>query len=571
MKKLITLLVLILALALLATGCKTDEATPEVVPPDVVPTEVPPDIVEDTEVPVVEDEPVVLRVGGTADIDCWHPYACAYIWDFGDIIFEGFQGKGSWETGCAGVPRLAKSIVNSEDGLTWTIELHEGIVYSDGTPMTAQTAVDFINWMVSTDIIYWYYELTYMTSIEALDDTTLQFTTEYPISNFPDMDAVWMWIMAPHFWEQYDNASMWTYDGSDPIGTGPYQLTDYKPGEFMIFDAIENYYQGKPPVDRIIYQLYSNADAVIQALIAGEIDMTSKDLTPQYYDILAAEENITVIETPPGSDHFLSFNVYPMGTKHPAIDDPIVREAIDHAINRDQIVEIALLGHGVVCPNNYACGPAWEDVLNPDLEVTPYDPEYSMQILEEAGYVDTDGDGVRETPDGEPLVFRLNFAAEFAADVTMSDLLTQWLRVIGIQVEPEALELGTQTVFVMGERDYDMAILYTTTDIDPGYLDFSMACWAADAGTSAWNFAGYCNEEFDNLVFEYMTTPDREARWVPMFKAQAMINNDRPFLILAGENITQAYRNDRFEFPHDFCGEGNGAWSYPSILNVEVK
>lgn len=81
----------------------------------------------------------------------------------------------------------------------------------------------------------------------------------------------------------------------------------------------------------------------------------------------------------------------------------------------------------------------------------------------------------------------------------------------------------------------------------------------------------YCNPEMDELVFAYMTTPDKDEAMGYMFEAQAMFSQDRPPLILAGENLVQAYRDDRFTFPHDPCGEGNGLWSYPSILNVEVK
>jgi ABC-type transport system substrate-binding protein len=119
-------------------------------------------------------------------------------------------------------------------------------------------------------------------------------------------------------------------------------------------------------------------------------------------------------------------------------------------------------------------------------------------------------------------------------------------------------------------RDYDLAILNTTVDIDPIYLDFHLSCWAADAGTAAWNFPGYCNEDLDNLVFEYLTTIG-VGRWDPMFKAQAIINTDRPYLILAGENTLQAYRNDRFVFDHNPCGEGNGLWNHRSLLTAEVK
>lgn len=135
--------------------------------------------------------------------------------------------------------------------------------------------------------------------------------------------------------------------------------------------------------------------------------MTTPFIPPETYDALVSDPNITVEEKEPfdGVLYWLVFNLYEGGLKHSAVDDPAVREAIDYAINKQQIVDVGLLGHGSLLPTGWIGKTDVE--LNPEIEITPYDPAMAIQILDEAGYLDTDGDGVRETPEGDPVALPL--------------------------------------------------------------------------------------------------------------------------------------------------------------------
>jgi len=559
-------MLLVFCLAILLIACS--QATPAV---ETLVEQVP----EATQPPEVETEPaaaepVVLRVGGVQGIDCWNPYSCSDHWDYNDIVYEGFTGHGPGK-GCSGVPRLAKSWEVSEDGLTWTLHLQEGVTYSDGTPFDANTAVEFIQWFNNTELKYWFYTSWNMTEIKALDDLTLQFTTEVPISNFPDYDGVWWWMLSPTIWGEFDDASLLTFEGFPPIGTGPYIVSEWVAGDHIVFDARPDYYQGKPAVDRIVYQQYANWDAMVQAFLAGEIDLTTAKLPPQYYDTLVSAPNTTVEERPPGEMYQLVFNMYEKGTKHPAINDQKVREAIDYAIDKQQLVDIALMGHGVTCPTNYACGEGYEGELNPELVLTPYDPEKARQILEEAGYVDSDGDGVRETQDGQPLEFRFYYAVEIPAEITMAESIKGWLADVGIKIEPEAQESSTLYNAHLDQRDFDMVIVYESADVDPAFLDFGYSCWSADAGSSALNHAGYCNKEVDDLTYSYITTANKEEALAFIFQAQAILNTDRPIILIGAENQIQAFNNQKFDFMQNTCDIGLGMWGYPGVINITVK
>jgi peptide/nickel transport system substrate-binding protein len=567
-------LVILASLALAACGGGTPEVTQA--PPEEAPTSAPVEAAETeappppTEAPAPESGTVVLRVGGLEDIDCWNPYSCSSHWPFNDLVYEGFTGHGK-EPGCDGVPRLADSMEVSDDGLTWTIHLDEGITYSDGTPFDANSAVEFIDWFNSTSLVYWFYTTLYMQDVHAVDDLTLQFTTELPISTVEDYDGVWWWMLPPHIWTNYTEDTLWEYDAFPPVGTGPYTVTEHQPGEYIIYDAMPDYHRGEPPVDRIVYQIYANADAMINAFLAGEIDLTARDTPTIYYDTLVDAPHTTVEERAPGNLHHLAFNLYDGGNKNLLIEDPEVRKAIDYATNKQEIVDVALLGHGVTCPNVWACGPNYADEVNPNIEVTPFDLEQAAQILEDAGYQDRDGDGIREAQDGTPLSFRLFYKVEIPAHLTMADMVTDWLAEIGVEIVPEALESGTLQRVVYDDRDYDIALFSEGADIDPASIDFEFSCWTADAGSAGLNNAGFCSEEMDNLLFEYWTTRDEEAAQTALYAMDEMLATLRPRVNLAGENQIQAFNSEKFDFPRASCNVGMGMWDYPSVMEIEVK
>jgi len=429
-------IIIAIALILVVAGCSSGA---EVTQAPEAPPEAPP------EQPTEESqEPVVLRVGGLQDADCWNPFSCTAIYMWGDLLVEGLTIQGKASDGCDGEPALAESIERSEDGFTWTIKLHEGITFPDGAAVTAQTVKEFYEWWASIeDIAVFNAELLYLDTIEVVDDLTFTYTTFEPFHNSPDYAFIFMWVFPPEIWKAVDPAELFIVENNPPIGTGPYTLTEYEPGSHMIFDAREDYYRGKPPIDQMIYTIYTNPDALNNALLAGEIDLTLPFLTPESYNVLSQDANITIEEKFPGDTYNLAFNMKDTGTTHPAIKDPVVREAIDYAIDKQQVVDVVFQGHAITCPTNYGCGPNFDGYLNPDLALTPFDPAKANQLLEDAGYVDSDGDGIREGADGGALEFRLVYITDFPPAATMSDMIAGWLGEVGIKVNIEAVDWGT--------------------------------------------------------------------------------------------------------------------------------
>ncbi len=569
MKKILVLgFMLLILLALLIACSQVNTEKPTVAPTEGAGQETP--VVEPTK------EPVVLRVGGVADPGCWNPIVCARQWQFNDLVMEGFTGHGPFTSaGCSAVPRLAESWEQSEDGLTWTWHLFKGIKYSDGTPLTAQTVVDFFNWWNSTELIYWYPESSEMQSIEAVDDYTVKMKLNVPINNYPNQDSVWFWIFPPHIWGKFDDAQLAAFDNYPPIGTGPYVVTDYQPGKQIIYEARDDYYRGKLPVDKIVYQIYQNPDAMINAFLGGELDLLYRDTPIQYISLLSNAPNTTVYKDPPNDYYWISFNVWTgddKAVRNKAVLDPAVREAVDYAIPKQKIVDIAMLGNGVVCPTNWACGPNYAETLNPDLVVTPFDPAIARSLLEKAGYVDSNGDGVREAADGTPLKFRFYYEETQPNGLTISDIISSALANVGITLDVEVVEQGTLIQLTAGDRNFDMAMFFWGPDLTAhATMNFYFSCWAAEAGIGGLNYSGYCNEDFDNLVYESWYAGDPVVIKEKLFEAEAILNKERPVVVLAAQNIFHVFHSDKFEFPQGTCGTGLGVWNFPSVLEIKVK
>jgi len=562
-------------LSMLLTACGgTDTPTPEVeAPPDDAPA--PTTAPEEPEVDEPEvEEPVMLRAGWLSAVDSWNPFISQSYWTWGDFTNDFWFAKGSTPN-CDPQPRLVESWEVSDDGLVTTVKLYEGITYSDGVVVDAAEAAAYISWYANNpDLSSWFGTTGFLDSIEIVDETTFKITTQIPLGqSFVQNDGLFMGLGSMAVWGDVTGGDVFAEEGFPPIGTGPYTVKEWEPGSYVIFEAREDYHLGKPPIDVLVQQVYSNADGLINALLAGDIDLTQPRMPPESYDILVADPNITVEERVATDKYNLNFNMSEFGVRHPAVADLAVRDAIDYAINRQAIIDVALLGHGALCPTNWACAPNMLDQINPDIVLTPYDPVKANQILEEAGYADTDGDGIREMADGTPLEFRLFFELEDPPQLTVSEMLTGYLAEIGIAVDVQALEHGEMVQGVLGERDFDLLVFNMYTDAyGPGGMDYTGSCWSADAGPNGRNYPGYCNEDLDNLVYDAWYTLDEDVFYESLYAAQAIVAEQKPYITLVGINKIQAYRNDRFEFPLGICHELEcGMFSYMGVMNAEVK
>jgi peptide/nickel transport system substrate-binding protein len=229
-----------------------------------------------------------------------------------------------------------------------------------------------------------------------------------------------IYILPEHIWEKFkDEKAATEFENTEMIGSAPFKMEQYKQGEFTKLLANKEHFAGAPKIDEVIFKTYANPDALVQALKAGEVDMIS-ELPNTTIASLKNESNIKVESGESRDLRDIYFNIVdkqhcPKDAKctgHPALKDVKVRQAQAHAIDKQQLIDVALLGLGT--PGLGLVPASMGDWFNGSLQDYPYDPEKAKQILEEASYKDTDGDGIREMPGGpkQPLKFRFNIPSD---------------------------------------------------------------------------------------------------------------------------------------------------------------
>jgi peptide/nickel transport system substrate-binding protein len=442
------------------------------------------------------------------------------------------------------------------------------VTFHDGTPLTAEDVAWAIEYFATNEAIYWVIGVVaeVLVSSEATDDQTVVLTFSEPAAPGAVLDALsYAYILPRHIWEQYDSETIYEFDNAENIGTGPFMVAEWDPEQFLILDANPNYWKGKPPVDRIIIQYYATVDAEIQALIAGEVDAV--EIVPvDFLDTLRDVPEVTLNQREPQFEYHFVFNMDEEGLRHPAIGDVQVRQAVAHAINKQQIVDVVFGGNGIASDSMHDGGGRFEEWAPPDVQAYAFDLEEANRILDEAGYLDTDGDGVREMNDGSgtPLDFRFYHQAEKAWAAPQADMIADWIQAIGINPMVEAVESVTLRDAIFTTADYDMVLYFYGPLWDPDYNIFQLTCLGID-----WlvNIARYCNPEFDELHYAQRAALDKDARRELIFEAQRVLHDDVSWIQLNYIYDFEAIRNDRFKL-----GITNAAtqfWGWYAVWGIE--
>ena len=531
---LMTIFVL-LALLLAACGGGTT-AEPEVeAPAEEAPVEeAPAEQAPAEEAPA--DEPSVLDVGTTYIWDTanpafgWYGYTIRYM--IYDTLVEE-QGISNFQ------PGLAESWTVSDDGLVWTFKIREGVTFHDGTPCDANAVAWSLNWTLENDIETFAFYIYNFSEIVALDDTTLQVTLSDPVGNMEYL-LMYVWILPESVWGEmtYDEI-MEFEDLSAGMGTGPYMLKEWSEGEYLILEANKDYWRTTPAIDQIIYHEYATEDAMVQALLAGEIDVV--DTVPSTaIQTLEDADNIEVPIMGSTTIDELIINSHEDGTQPESLWDPAVRLAMAYGVDKQQIVNVAYLGYadalGPVVPASMG------DWHNSDIQDIPFDPVEGNRVLDEAGYLDSDGDGIREFSDGSPLEYRF-YGTDDATVARIMEIISDGLMQVGISA-PSTLMDEDSLIALYPAFDFDLIYWGWGLDPDPDFAMLIFTCDQREEG--GWSDSGYCDEGFEEMYVEQGITVDHEARRQLIWKMQEQLFNDRPYIVLTNAKNIQAYNSDRF-------------------------
>lgn len=496
--------------------------------------------------------PVTLRVGWPGSPDTLNPgtgiLAEAYV--IYDMVYDTLyklQFDGTFQLG------VAESAEVSEDGKIWTFKIRQGIQFHDGEPMTAADVAFSINlYMAHEDFPYLNFYTIYFESVEAPDDRTVVLTLTEAIPNL-ESQLLALYVLPAHIWSQYaeGNAAA-EFENLAMIGTGPFKMQEYKQNEFVYLVANKEHFAKPPKIDELIFQTFGNEDALVQALVTGQVDMIT-EMPNTAVPVLRRTENVEVVSGPPlgPSVRDIIFNqLAPENcppddgkcTGHPALRDRNVRLALAHATDKQNIIDVAMLGLAQPGLTLVASGQAYW--YNNTLQDYPFDIAKANQILDDAGYRDTDGDGIREMPDGTtPLTFRLQWPNDIPEAPRIAEILGQTWGQIGVKTEPQAADPDALTTACCPAFDFDIMIWGWSWGPDPNDPLGVMRTDQIPAGSSE---SGYANPEYDALYDQQAVELDREKRRDIVFQMQEIIFNDVVYIIPYYQETVQAYRTDRF-------------------------
>jgi peptide/nickel transport system substrate-binding protein len=488
------------------------------------------------------------------------------------------------------VPVLAAEVPSvenggiSEDYLTYTITLKEGLLWSDGEPLTAEDLV-FTYQMIETvenNYIQGSVIADALESVELVDDLTFTLTFNSPqpfpedMAGSPGLSSILpQHIYGPIF--EADGSIELAEENQDPtVFSGPYVLSEWRRGEQMTFDVNPNYTIGTPSVGRVVIRFFPDTDSEYAALAAGQLDMVPNVSEGDIPRVAASSPDIRIVTVFGGYIENLWLNVrteeFPEAG-HPALQDVNVRHAIRYALDRNAITEELLVGATSPTDSIYGGSPFELDSLG----VTERSLDEANRLLDEAGWVDSDGDGIRDK-DGVALEFRY------------STTTAQWRNNIQAVVQQQLAEVGIGTVLeaypaseffgtwsdggINAIGAYDIAQYANNTALtNPSNVTVNeaMACdqIPGENNPGGQNFMGYCNAEVDELSAVTRQSLDADERLAAAQRIQELVRDDAAIINLFPRGDNYAYNTTRFA-SEPVIGSGVGNQWF-DILNWELS
>ena len=544
-------ILIVIALLLAACGGGTGAPAPEAA------TSAPADssqpaATEPAAAPAEPAAPVQVRIGWGGSPDTLNPGTAVLSEAY--ILFELVYSS-MFDLNLDGTYSLdlAESWDVSDDGLVHTFKLKPGFTWHDGQPLTAKDVVFSYNFYGNhEDFPYMPVYTEYFDSVEAPDDQTVVITLTEAIPNI-ESQLVFLYILPEHIWAEHDTPEGATsFENPQMIGSGPFKLKEYRQGEFVTLEAIKNHPTAPPKVDGVVVQTFDNQDALVQAVVTGQVDMIT-ELPNTAVPTLRNAENVQLVVGAPFSPEVTDIILNqvseancPPGdgvcSGHPALRDVQVRRALAHATDKQKIIDVALLGLGTpgltLIPDGLG---VW---YNDTIKDYAFDIDEANRILDEAGYLDTDGDGVRQMPDGtNPLNFRIYWPSDKSEAPRVAELLSESWKQAGVSLQPQALDPDALTSVCCPTFDYDVMIWGWGSDPDPGFL---LSVQLTDEIPTGNSETGYSNPEFDQLFTQQATELDPAKRQAVIWQMQQILHDDVAYIVPYYPQATQAFRTDRF-------------------------
>lgn len=483
------------------------------------------------------------------------------------MIFETLIG-GSVVDGTDVPTGLADGWEISADGLEYTIFLNPNVTWHDGTPFTSADVVFTFDAALAEDSqsVRKTTIDSVLDSYEAIDDHTVKFYAKAPSGIFLTEALGQFGIMPKHIWEDVAPAD-WPSDpgstGTDPsrvIGTGPFKFEEWKLGETVTVVKNENYWQPEevPNIDRFIYQVVAEASTALAALQTGGTDIA--DIPFSEADALAEsnpELQIVAFDTTSMNYYHCNQDV----TKTELYSDVNVRQAMLYALERSLLADMVYFGYAIQADGTQ---PVLSIAYDPSSVNTiyNYDPEMAKSLLEESGWVDSDGDGIREK-DGQKLVMEVMYSEGTSTYPVQIPYMQDAWKAVGIDAVTSAVPFQT-LLDSTDAGNYGVCVQGFQWSVDGGQ-DAMFA--TASTPPNGFNSMRYSNADYDALIEPSKTEVDQTKRIAILQEQSNILNDDAAIgIVVFRQSIMGAS-----PLVHNFFPNGYGAFWWLNKAWVDAR
>jgi peptide/nickel transport system substrate-binding protein len=493
----------------------------------------------------------VLRVGWVAEPDNLNPFigyatASYEVWSLNYDTLVGYSVKDFTPVATG----LAQSWDESQDGKVYTFHLRQGVKWQDGQPFTADDVAWTYNYIITNKMSAFTQCTEGIKEAKVVDPSTVQLICTKPKA---DILSIWVPILPKHVWQNVSpKAAGNTYAVNMPIvGTGPFQCRAFKKGDYVDMVANKEYFRGAPHIDEVLFEDYSSADAMTADFKSGGID-AAQDLPQAQFDVIARTKGLTAVAYNYRNWDYLSINCDTSSASkgNPILRDVRFRQALNWAIDKQKLAAVAWSGRAQPGTTVLPSGE-W---FNPDYHWQPpadvayrFDPAKAEQLLDQAGYTDTNGDGVRDFH-GKPIDLRLYADSSSTEQQSEAKLIAGELQRVGVKVRLSMLASGSLSDDVWNyvgstyAPDFDLYVWNWDGYFDPGQ---TLASFTTNQ-IGGWNEPCWSNAEYDKLCAQQAVTTDTTARQQLIWRMQQIMYEQSPEIVLTYPRYLQAYNSAKW-------------------------
>lgn len=484
----------------------------------------------------------LLRVGWTSEPDTLNPftYASSASLEVLQLVYDNLM---VYDINLKPAPALATSSEYSTDGKSITYKLRQGVKWHDGTSFTADDVKFTWDVIKQHNLGQAAQYLPDLTSFDIVDPATVVAHFSRPQAFDPSLIIP---IVPKHIWAPLTGKEMAKYQNSKPIGTGPYTFDKWTHGQYVQVNRYDGWWGSAPAAKSVLWQHYDSPDVMTQNLVSGQVDVLT-EVPPKLWESLGSKSSVKAVEMPSYSFHHIGINVSknPKSGGNPLLMDKTVRQALGLALDRQQLVDLALAGRGI--PGSVLLPAAfgrWQDKVPPAQQLNN-DPAKAESLLDAAGYK-AGSNGTRTDGSGHALSFRLIAIQATDVDVRAAQLFVADAAKVGIELKLQTLDETTLGNIVYNDAapDWDLFIWgWDSGTPDPDYL--LGVPLTSQIGNN--NDVYYANKTYDALYEEQATTLDESKRLELVHQMQQMYYEDAAYLVMWYQSKLQAYRTDTWK------------------------